>query len=145
MSDKVLQYELDSLAGFLKICRSYYENTKDSSFLNDNCRYLRIVLLHLLTSDSGFAAMEAILTLVENESQSSWSEDWEFISYYNWTGTAGSLSPPVKNGGNGDLRKANGLVSSSHRPSDDLCVFSTYKNSTEFLVSSTNLSRLYYF
>lgn len=32
-----IQYELDSLAGFLKIVRSYYANTKDSSFINDNC------------------------------------------------------------------------------------------------------------
>jgi meiotically up-regulated gene 157 (Mug157) protein len=101
------KYELDSLAGFLKICRSYYDNTQDSSFMNDNW----------------LAAMEAILTLIDNESQGSWTEDWQFISYYNWTGTAGSLQPPVKNGGNGDLRKASGLVSSSHRPSDDLCVF----------------------
>ncbi|KAI9172562.1 DUF1237 domain [Paramyrothecium foliicola] len=101
------KYELDSLAGFLKICRSYYQYTNDVSFMNENWR----------------SAMDAILELVEQESQGSWSEDWQFISYYNWTGTAGSLSPPVKNGGNGDLKKANGLVSSSHRPSDDLCVF----------------------
>lgn len=33
----MLQYELDSLAGFLKITRSYYEYTKDTSFINDNC------------------------------------------------------------------------------------------------------------
>lgn len=72
------------------------------------------------------AAMKQILTVIENESQSSWANDWEFVSHYNWTGIAGSLSGPVKNGGNGDLKKANGLVGSSHRPSDDLCVFSTY-------------------
>lgn len=34
----LLQYELDSLAGFLKISRSYYQNTKDTSFMNDNCK-----------------------------------------------------------------------------------------------------------
>lgn len=36
ISDR-FQYELDSLAGFLKIARSYYANTKDASFINDNC------------------------------------------------------------------------------------------------------------
>lgn len=42
----VYQYELDSLAGFLKITRSYYANTKDSSFINDNCaKDLQIYLL----------------------------------------------------------------------------------------------------
>ncbi|KAL2208002.1 hypothetical protein CC79DRAFT_1333817 [Sarocladium strictum] len=101
------KYELDSLAGFLKISRSYYENTNDSSFVNDNWN----------------DAIDQILKVLYEQSQSSWSKDWEFISYYNWTGTAGSLSPPVPNGGNGEPKKANGLVASSHRPSDDLCVF----------------------
>lgn len=68
--------------------------------------------------------MQAILDVLRNESQGSWSEDWQYISYYNWTGTAGSLSPPVTNSGNGEPRLANGLVGSSHRPSDDLCIFS---------------------
>lgn len=68
--------------------------------------------------------MDSILQLVRDQSESSWSEDWQFISYYNWTGTAGSLSPPVTNSGNGEPKLANGLVGSSHRPSDDLCVFS---------------------
>ncbi|KAJ6789133.1 hypothetical protein PWT90_01525 [Aphanocladium album] len=101
------KYELDSLAGFLKISRSYYENTQDSSFMNENWK----------------KAMQTILELLRDQSQSSWSEDWQFVSYYNWTGTAGSLSPPVTNGGNGEPKLANGLVGSSHRPSDDLCVF----------------------
>ena len=64
------------------------------------------------------------MTVIHDESQSSWASDWEFISYYNWTGTPGSLSGPVTNGGNGEPKLANGLVGSSHRPSDDLCVFS---------------------
>lgn len=67
--------------------------------------------------------MEAILRTLDEQSQGTWTEDWEFVSYYNWTGTAGSLSPPVPNGGNGEPRAANGLVASSHRPSDDLVVF----------------------
>lgn len=70
--------------------------------------------------------MNKILQTIDEQSQGSWSKDWEFVSYFNWTGTAGSLSPPVPNGGNGEPKLANGLVGSSHRPSDDLCVFSKY-------------------
>ncbi|KAG5941637.1 hypothetical protein E4U60_007790 [Claviceps pazoutovae] len=101
------KYELDSLAGFLKISRSYYQNTHDTSFINSNWE----------------DAMSKILQTIEEQSQSSWSNDWDFVSYYNWTGTTGSLAPPVPNGGNGEPKQANGLVASSHRPSDDLCVF----------------------
>ncbi|KAJ3543095.1 hypothetical protein NM208_g3760 [Fusarium decemcellulare] len=101
------KYELDSLAGFLKIVRSYYANTKDSSFINDNFK----------------SAMDQILRVIDEQSQSTWADDWTYVSYYNWTGVAGSLSPPVPNGGNGEPKLANGLVACSHRPSDDLSVF----------------------
>ncbi|ORY66623.1 Six-hairpin glycosidase-like protein [Pseudomassariella vexata] len=101
------KYELDSLSAFLKISRSYYANTNDSSFINDNWE----------------SAISSVMTLIHDQSQSSWGPDWDFVSYYNWTGTAGSLSSPVKNGGNGEPKLANGLVASSHRPSDDICVF----------------------
>ena len=33
------QYELDSLVGFIKLSRSYYNATKDASIINDNCAY----------------------------------------------------------------------------------------------------------
>ncbi|KAM5341948.1 hypothetical protein ACJ41O_014979 [Fusarium nematophilum] len=101
------KYELDSLAGFLKIVRSYYANTKDSSFINDNWK----------------AAMNQILRVIDEQSQSTWADDWTFVSYYNWTGMPGALQPPVPNGGNGEPKLANGLVACSHRPSDDLSVF----------------------
>ncbi|ESU15193.1 hypothetical protein FGSG_08193 [Fusarium graminearum PH-1] len=101
------KYELDSLAGFLKIARSYYNNTKDASFINDNFK----------------SAMTQILRVIDEQSQSTWAEDWSYVSYYNWTGNAGSLSPPVPNSGNGEPKLANGLVACSHRPSDDLSVF----------------------
>lgn len=32
------QYEIDSLSGFVKLSRSYYEETGDDSFINDNCK-----------------------------------------------------------------------------------------------------------
>lgn len=69
--------------------------------------------------------MNAIMTTIHDQSQSTWTDDWQYVSYYNWTGTPGALSPMVPNKGNGEPKKANGLVASSHRPSDDLCVFST--------------------
>lgn len=69
--------------------------------------------------------MNQVLTVLHDESQSSWDKDFNFVSYYNWTGTADALSAPVTNGGNGEPKLANGLVGSSHRPSDDICVFST--------------------
>jgi len=68
--------------------------------------------------------LDQITNVLRNQSQSTWSNDFEFTSYYNWTGLTGSLSPPVPNGGNGEPKQANGLVACSHRPSDDLCVFS---------------------
>lgn len=68
--------------------------------------------------------MNAIMTTIHDQSQSTWTDDWQFVSYYNWTGTPGALSPAVPNSGNGEPKMANGLVGSSHRPSDDLCVFS---------------------
>ncbi|KAH7110697.1 Six-hairpin glycosidase-like protein [Dactylonectria macrodidyma] len=101
------KYELDSLAGYLKIVRSYYANTKDSSFINSNWK----------------AAMSQILRVIKEQSQSTWADDWTFVSYYNWTGLPGALQPPVPNGGNGEPKLENGLVASSHRPSDDLTVF----------------------
>lgn len=72
---------------------------------------------------TGNAGINQVVRVIEEQSQSSWSDDWEFVSYYNWTGTPGALSPVVPNSGNGEPKLANGLVASSHRPSDDLCVF----------------------
>jgi hypothetical protein len=75
----------------------------------------------------GVSAMDQIITVLDQQSQSSFDDDYNFQSYFNWTGTEGSLSPPVPNGGNGEPKKANGLVACTHRPSDDLCVFSELK------------------
>lgn len=78
--------------------------------------------------------MSQILTVLHDQSQSSWASDWEFVSYYNFSGMPGSLSPAVSNGGNGEPKKANGLVGSSHRPSDDLCIFSMFSAMPELLL-----------
>lgn len=94
--------------------------------------------------------MSQIVRVLSEQSQSSWSSDFEWVSYYNWTGTAGALSPMVPNSGNGEPKQANGLVASSHRPSDDLCVFSesnatklnAEKNMYQSLLTSTQTSSL---
>ncbi|KAJ3514566.1 hypothetical protein NLJ89_g2306 [Agrocybe chaxingu] len=67
------KYELDSLCGFLKLSRSYYQTTKDASFMNNNWR----------------AAIDQIFRVINEQSQASFDENFNFISYYNWTGGAG--------------------------------------------------------
>ncbi|KIL68123.1 glycoside hydrolase family 125 protein [Amanita muscaria Koide BX008] len=101
------KFEIDSLCGFLKLSRSYYAATKDASFLNDNWR----------------AAIDQIFRVINEQSQPTFDENFNFISYYNWTGGNGALSPMVNNMGNGEPKGYTGLVGTHHRPSDDLSVF----------------------
>jgi len=101
------KYELDSLCGFLKLSRLYYRNTKDTSFMNDNWRM----------------AVDQIFRVINEQSQPTFDEDFNFISFYNWTGGNGALSPMVDNRGNGEPKAFTGLVGTHHRPSDDLSVF----------------------
>ncbi|KAK7470856.1 hypothetical protein VKT23_002272 [Stygiomarasmius scandens] len=101
------KYEIDSLCGFLKLSRSYFNATQDSSFINDNW----------------FAAINQIFRVIEEQSQPSFDEDFNFVSFYNWTGGNGALSPAVPNDGNGEPKAFTGMVGTSHRPSDDLSVF----------------------
>ncbi|KAF8076196.1 Six-hairpin glycosidase-like protein [Lyophyllum atratum] len=100
-------YEIDSLCGFLKLSRSYYQATKDASFMNDNWR----------------AAIKQVFRVINEQSQATFDADFNFISYYNWTGGNGALSPQVVNRGNGEPKAYTGLVGTHHRPSDDLSVF----------------------
>ncbi|KZV69245.1 glycoside hydrolase family 125 protein [Peniophora sp. CONT] len=118
------KYELDSLCGFLKLSRGYYEATKDSSFMNGNWT----------------AAIDQIFTVMEDQSQATLDGDFNFVSYYNWTGTAGSLSPPVNNHGNGEPKAFTGMVGTHHRPSDDLSVYAFLTPANAML--SAELSRI---
>ncbi|KAL1680677.1 Six-hairpin glycosidase-like protein [Schizophyllum commune] len=90
-----VQYELDSLVGFIKLSRSYYNATKDASIINDNWK----------------AAIDQIFRVMDEQSQSTFDDDWNYISYYNWTGGGGALSPQVFNDGNGEPKKYTGMVS----------------------------------
>ncbi|KAF5333469.1 hypothetical protein D9611_002335 [Ephemerocybe angulata] len=101
------KYEIDSLCGFLKLSRAYYQSTGDSSFINENWQ----------------SAVDQIFRVIHEQSQPSFDENFNFISYFNWTGSRGSLSPRVNNRGNNEPKAYTGLVGTSHRPSDDLTVY----------------------
>lgn len=72
---------------------------------------------------SGTAAISQIFRVIEEQSQATFDEEFNFISYYNWTGGADSLSPPVNNYGNAEPKAYTGMVGTHHRPSDDLSTF----------------------
>lgn len=72
----------------------------------------------------GNDVMDQILKVFEEQFQSFWFMDWEFVSYYNWMGMLGLFLFFVFNGGNGELKNVNGLVVLSYWLLDDLCVFS---------------------
>ncbi|KAG9219148.1 hypothetical protein CCMSSC00406_0001558 [Pleurotus cornucopiae] len=101
------KYEIDSLCGFLKLSRSYYQSTKDASFINDNWR----------------AAIDQIFRVINEQSQPTFDKDFNLISFYNWTGGGGALSPQVNNRGIGEPKGFTGMVGTHHRPSDDLSTF----------------------
>ncbi|KIK65463.1 glycoside hydrolase family 125 protein [Collybiopsis luxurians FD-317 M1] len=119
------KYEIDSLCSFLKLSTTYYNETKDASILNDNW----------------FSAIDQIFQVINNQSQGTWDENFNFISYYNWTGSAGSLSPAVNNQGNGEPKAFTGMVGTHHRPSDDLCTYAFLTPANAMLsVELTNLA-----
>ncbi|KAI0049554.1 glycoside hydrolase family 125 protein [Auriscalpium vulgare] len=101
------KYEIDSLCGFIKLSRGYYEATGDASILNDNWK----------------SAIDQIFRVISEQSQGSFDQNFNFVSYYSWTGGNGALSPAVNNNGNGEPKAYTGLVGTHHRPSDDLSVF----------------------
>lgn len=121
------KYEIDSLCGFLKLSRSYYQETNDASIMNTECSFILFYCSFTkhwrIIYSQGFDAINQIFLVIEEQSQASFDADFNFISYYNWTGTAGSLSPAVNNGGNGEPKGYTGLVGTHHRPSDDLSTF----------------------
>ncbi|KAH8914578.1 glycoside hydrolase family 125 protein [Atractiella rhizophila] len=101
------KYEIDSLCGFLKLSRSYFSATGDKSFANDNW----------------YEAIGQIFRVMDEQSQPTFDENWNYISYYNWTGTTGALSPRIFNSGNGEPKAYTGMVGTHHRPSDDKGIY----------------------
>lgn len=79
-----------------------------------------------LGNTSGFTAIDQIFRVINEQSQPTFDSDFNFISYYNWTGGGGALSPQVNNLGNGEPKAYTGLVGTHHRPSDDLSTFGKF-------------------
>lgn len=75
---------------------------------------------------TGAWAIDQIFRVIWEQSQSSFDDDFNFVSYYNWTGGNGALSPAVNNDGNGEPKAYNGLVGTHHRPSDDLSTYGIF-------------------
>jgi meiotically up-regulated gene 157 (Mug157) protein len=125
VAEPTIQYELDSLAGFLKLSTGYYQATKDASILNADCAFTLLVSFgwHADKTILGDHAIDQIFKVMWEQSQATFDEDFNFISYYNWTGGNGALSPAVPNGGNGEPKGYSGLVGTHHRPSDDISTF----------------------
>jgi len=119
------KYEIDSLCGFLKLSRQYYFSTKDASFANDHW----------------FSAIKQIFRVIDEQSQGTYDADFNVVSYYNWTGGGGSLSPLVNNGGNGEPKAYTGMVGTHHRPSDDLSVYAFITSANAML--SVELANLH--
>lgn len=71
----------------------------------------------------GRVAVDQIFRVITEQSQPTFDHNFNFISYYNWTGGPGALSPRVNNAGNGEPKAYTGLVGTHHRPSDDLTTF----------------------
>jgi meiotically up-regulated gene 157 (Mug157) protein len=73
----------------------------------------------------GYAAINQIFRVINEQSQPSFDQNFNFISYFNWTGGNGALAPAVPNGGNGEPKGYTGMVGTHHRPSDDISTFGT--------------------
>jgi len=96
-----------------------------------------------MMNDNWFAAIDQIFRVISEQSLPTFDADFNVISYYNWTGEPGSLSPAVNNEGNGEPRGYTGLVGTHHRPSDDLSVFSFLTPANAMLsVELTNLANI---
>ena len=79
--------------------------------------------IYWLEKYTGQAAIDQNFRVINEQAQGTFDENFNFISYYNWSGGHGALSPMVNNQGNGEPKAYTGLVGTHHRPSDDLSVF----------------------
>ncbi|AOA64042.1 Hypothetical protein PP7435_CHR3-0165 [Komagataella phaffii CBS 7435] len=104
------KWELDSLASFLTLSNEYYENTGDSSFVNEV--WLR--------------AFEVILIVLQKQSSPTFNPDTGTLLpfYYKFQRDTriGSETLPLAGTGN-PINGGTGLVRSAFRPSDDSTIF----------------------
>lgn len=68
-------------------------------------------LIHVFLGNS---AIDQIFRVIDEQSQGTFDENYNVISYYNWTGGPGALSPAVVNEGNGEPKAYTGLVVRGH-------------------------------
>lgn len=107
--------------------------------MNANCKSFYSSLIVCQSTLScyprvGLSAVDEIFRVINEQSQPSYDANFDFVSYYNWTGLPGSLVGPINNGGNGEPKGYTGMVGTSHRPSDDSSFYGEF--STTVLVSS---------
>jgi meiotically up-regulated gene 157 (Mug157) protein len=103
------KWELDSLASFLQISTAYYEKTKDVKFFQ---KYSWIEAVKAAVDAAG--AMRLGTYAPDGKVEKS---AWTFTG---WTNRG---SETLTNDGLGNPTKANGMIRSAFRPSDDACIF----------------------
>lgn len=106
--------------------------------MNDNCGCDLFSLSSIAQAShftiTGHKAVNQIFRVIDEQSQATFDDDFNVISYYSWTGGNGALAPAVPNGGNGEPKGYTGMVGTHHRPSDDISVFGEECSSTTFSV-----------
>ena len=103
------KWELDSLASFLQISTAYYRRTGDLDFFG---KY------------SWVDAVEAAVDASAAMRLGTYDEDGRVLpSAWTFTGWTNRGSETLTNDGLGNPVKANGMVRSAFRPSDDACIF----------------------
>jgi hypothetical protein len=63
----------------------------------------------LINCRLGKKAIDQIFRVINEQSQGTFDKDFNVISFYNWTGGPGALSPAVNNGGNGEPKAYTGI------------------------------------
>lgn len=103
------KWELDSLASFLQISTAYYERTQDLEFFQ---RHKWVQAVKAAVDAAG--AMRLGTYAADGKVEKS---AWTFTG---WTNRG---SETLTNNGLGNPTKANGMVRSAFRPSDDACIY----------------------
>jgi meiotically up-regulated gene 157 (Mug157) protein len=113
------KYEIDSLASFLSLANQYYNNTRDTSFANDNW----------------FKAVQVVLNVIEEQSVGTFSESGhpnDMVYTFQRSTTAGTETLSLNGIGN-PLAFNTSLVRSSFRPSDDACILQYFIPGNAFM------------
>ncbi|KAF8463523.1 hypothetical protein BDZ91DRAFT_731798 [Kalaharituber pfeilii] len=113
------KYEIDSLASFLDLANTYYENTKDTSFV----------------TTKWLEALRIVLAVIEQQQTGTFSSDGSVIdSVYTFQRRTTLGTETLSLSGIGNPLAANtSLVRSSFRPSDDATVLQFFIPGNAFL------------